>query len=112
MENALDWLAFLSDGNFQPPGPGRRHAISLDDLPSAGGESLHSSSSIPRVRSLPRSSRAGRSIAPRTIIRTSWAKNLRYPYIVFDDLPKIANLKRLFPELYRSDPMLVGVVRS
>jgi hypothetical protein len=25
------------------------------------------------------------------------AKNLGYPYMVFDDLTKIANLKRLFP---------------
>ena len=36
------------------------------------------------------------------------AKNPGYPYIVFNDLPKIANLKRLFPALYRPDPVLVG----
>ncbi len=35
-------------------------------------------------------------------------QNPTYPYIVFNDLPKIANLKRLFPELYRPDPVLVG----
>jgi peptide-methionine (S)-S-oxide reductase len=29
------------------------------------------------------------------------------PYIVFNDLPKIANLKRLFPDRYREDPVLV-----
>jgi peptide-methionine (S)-S-oxide reductase len=40
------------------------------------------------------------------------AKNPSYPYIVFNDLPKIANLKRLFPALYRPDPVLVGVARS
>ena len=40
------------------------------------------------------------------------AKNPGYPYIVFNDLPKIANLKRLFPALYRNDPVLVGVGRS
>jgi peptide-methionine (S)-S-oxide reductase len=40
------------------------------------------------------------------------AKNPGYPYIVFNDLPKIANLKRLFPALYRPDPVLVGVARS
>jgi peptide-methionine (S)-S-oxide reductase len=39
-------------------------------------------------------------------------RNPSYPYIVFNDLPKIANLKRLFPALYRSDPVLVGVGRS
>jgi peptide-methionine (S)-S-oxide reductase len=30
------------------------------------------------------------------------------PYIVYNDLPKIENLKRLFPELYRAAPKLVG----
>ena len=28
------------------------------------------------------------------------------PYIVTNDLPKIVNLKRLFPDLYRDDPVL------
>ena len=30
------------------------------------------------------------------------------PYIVFNDLPKIAELKRVFPNLYRPTPVLVG----
>jgi peptide-methionine (S)-S-oxide reductase len=30
-----------------------------------------------------------------------------YPYIVFNDLPKVENLKRVFPKLYRDDPVLV-----
>ena len=36
------------------------------------------------------------------------------PYIVYNDLPKVANLKRLFPALYRADPVLVaaGVLRG
>jgi peptide-methionine (S)-S-oxide reductase len=40
------------------------------------------------------------------------AKNPGYPYIVYNDLPKIANLKRLFPALYRPDPVLVSASRS
>jgi peptide-methionine (S)-S-oxide reductase len=36
------------------------------------------------------------------------AKNPTYPYIVYNDLPKIENLKRLLPDLYRPDPVLVG----
>jgi peptide-methionine (S)-S-oxide reductase len=32
-------------------------------------------------------------------------------YIVINDLPKIDNLKRLFPELYRADPVLVSSAR-
>jgi peptide-methionine (S)-S-oxide reductase len=39
-------------------------------------------------------------------------RNPSYPYIVFNDAPKLANLKRLFPALYRPDPVLVGVGRS
>ena len=34
--------------------------------------------------------------------------NPRYPYIVINDLPKIDNLKRLFPAVYQSAPVLVG----
>lgn len=30
------------------------------------------------------------------------------PYIVFHDLPKIASLKRLMPDVYRDKPVLVG----
>ena len=32
--------------------------------------------------------------------------NPRHPYIVFNDLPKVSNLKRLFPDRYRSEPVL------
>jgi peptide-methionine (S)-S-oxide reductase len=35
--------------------------------------------------------------------------NPTYPYIVYNDLPKIENLKRLFPKDYRDDPVLVKV---
>jgi peptide-methionine (S)-S-oxide reductase len=34
--------------------------------------------------------------------------NPNQPYIVFNDLPKIANLKRLFPDAYRVEPVLVA----
>jgi peptide-methionine (S)-S-oxide reductase len=30
------------------------------------------------------------------------------PYIVYNDLPKIRDLKRLFPDVYRADPVLVA----
>ena len=35
-------------------------------------------------------------------------RNPTYPYIVFNDLPKVADLKRLFPEAYRTTPVLVS----
>jgi len=40
------------------------------------------------------------------------ALNPSYPYIVFNDLPKVENLKRLFPEVYRATPVLVKDGRS
>ena len=38
--------------------------------------------------------------------------NPRYPYIVINDLPKIANLKRLFPEQYREKPVMTTASAS
>lgn len=34
--------------------------------------------------------------------------NPTYPYIVVNDLPKVEALKRIFPELYRPEPVLVA----
>jgi peptide-methionine (S)-S-oxide reductase len=34
--------------------------------------------------------------------------NPTYPYIVFNDLPKIENLKRVFPGKYRGQPVMVS----
>jgi peptide-methionine (S)-S-oxide reductase len=39
------------------------------------------------------------------------ARNPRHPYIVYNDLPKIEHLKRLFPGLYRATPVLVSPTR-
>jgi peptide-methionine (S)-S-oxide reductase len=38
--------------------------------------------------------------------------NRTYPYIVYNDLPKIRALERLFPDLYRATPVLVSATRS
>src|SRR5262245_37993626 len=35
-------------------------------------------------------------------------RNPSYPYIVYNDLPKIADLERLLPEVYRASPLLVS----
>ena len=35
-------------------------------------------------------------------------RNPDHPYIVINDLPKVENLKRLFPSAYRAEPALVG----
>mgnify|MGYP001584835867 CR=1 FL=1 len=36
--------------------------------------------------------------------------NPTYPYIVYNDMPKIENLKRLFPADFRAEPVLVAKV--
>jgi peptide-methionine (S)-S-oxide reductase len=38
--------------------------------------------------------------------------NPTYPYIVYNDLPKVANLKQLFPGLYSDKPVLVSEAKS
>jgi peptide-methionine (S)-S-oxide reductase len=38
-------------------------------------------------------------------------RNPHNPYIVFNDLPKLAELKRVFPDRYRPAPVLVGGTR-
>lgn len=40
------------------------------------------------------------------------ARNPSNPYIVINDLPKIEALKRLYPDRYRADPVLVAAGRS
>jgi peptide-methionine (S)-S-oxide reductase len=39
-------------------------------------------------------------------------RNPTSPYIAFNDLPKIDDLKRFFPDLYRAAPVLVAAVHS
>jgi len=39
-------------------------------------------------------------------------RNPTSPYIAYNDLPKIANLKQLYPQLYRADPVLVSAMAS
>ena len=38
-------------------------------------------------------------------------RNPSHPYIVYNDLPKIENLKRLLPDLFRATPVLVSRTR-
>jgi peptide-methionine (S)-S-oxide reductase len=39
-------------------------------------------------------------------------RNPTYPYIAINDLPKIDDLKRVLPEVYRASPVLVAAVQS
>jgi peptide-methionine (S)-S-oxide reductase len=38
-------------------------------------------------------------------------RNPNYPYIVFHDAPKVAELKRIFADFYRADPVLVSTAK-
>ena len=51
---------------------------------------------------------AGRTFYPAEGYHQNYLTlNPNQPYIVYNDLPKIANLERMFPARYRADPMLV-----
>jgi len=55
---------------------------------------------------------AGRAFYPAEAYHQDYLT--RHPtnsYIVYNDLPKIGELQRLFPELYRADPVLVAARR-
>jgi peptide-methionine (S)-S-oxide reductase len=39
-------------------------------------------------------------------------KHPYHPYIVYNDLPKIDDLKRLFPDAYRADPVLAAAAKA
>jgi peptide-methionine (S)-S-oxide reductase len=39
-------------------------------------------------------------------------RNPTYPYIVYNDLPKVVDLKKMYPDLYRPDPVLVSKQRK
>ena len=101
----------------QPPGAGHRHAISLGDLSDErrAGEDrqgLHRPAR-PGAR-LRRADRhhdrtrpgllSGRGLSPGF----PDAASRPIPISSINDLPKIANLKRIFPDLYREDPALVS----
>jgi peptide-methionine (S)-S-oxide reductase len=50
----------------------------------------------------------GRSFYPAEAYHQNYlALNPDYPYIAINDMPKVENLKREFPQLYRTDPVLV-----
>jgi peptide-methionine (S)-S-oxide reductase len=50
----------------------------------------------------------GRSFFPAEAYHQDFlTRNPAYPYIVINDLPKIEALKRLFPDVYRVEPVLV-----
>ena len=52
---------------------------------------------------------SGRSFYPAEDYHQDFlTRNPRYPYIVINDLPKIENLKQLFPNMYRATPVLVA----
>ncbi len=56
---------------------------------------------------------AGRSFFPAEAYHQDFlTRNPGYPYIVINDLPKVGNLKRLYPDWYRADPVLVGAQGS
>jgi peptide-methionine (S)-S-oxide reductase len=56
--------------------------------------------------SSPKSSPTRPSIQPIAYHQDFLVQHPNHPYIVVNDLPKIGELKRLFPDLYRPDPLV------
>ena len=55
----------------------------------------------------------GRSFYPAENYHQNFlALNPTYPYIVINDLPKVENLKRLYPQSYSDTPVLVAVAKA
>jgi peptide-methionine (S)-S-oxide reductase len=55
---------------------------------------------------------SGRQFFPAEAYHQNYlTMNPDQPYIVINDLPKLANLKRLFPQFYRVAPVLVAAAR-
>ena len=55
---------------------------------------------------------AGRAFYPAEAYHQDFlTRNPTYPYIVFNDLPKVREVQRLFPDVYRDDPVLVRASR-
>ena len=51
----------------------------------------------------------GRSFYPAEAYHQDFlTRHPRHPYIVINDLPKIQELKKIFPDLYRASPVMVG----
>ena len=99
----------------QSPGAGRRDAVPVDDLPDRhqagrGGEGLHRPvERRPCLRRPDRhDDRAGSPFYPAEDYHQDYLTlHPDQPYIAINDLPKIAELKRLFPARYRETPVLV-----
>ena len=98
-------------------GPDVGTAVPLDDFPAGrragkGRGRLHRPAR--RGRSLSTTPIAttiepGRAFYPAEDYHQDYLTlNPTQPYIVYNDLPKIENLKRLFPAVYRDDPVLVS----
>jgi peptide-methionine (S)-S-oxide reductase len=55
----------------------------------------------------------GRSFYPAEAYHQDFlTRNPTYAYIAINDMPKIENLKRLFPDLYRAEPVLVAATHA
>ena len=69
---------------------------------------LDKAHAVPMRRSSPGSSRPRPSIPAEAYHQDFLTLNPTYPYIVINDLPKVENFKRAYPDIYRPDPVLVA----
>jgi peptide-methionine (S)-S-oxide reductase len=100
----------------RPAGTRQGHAVSLDDLPDQSAPGRDRQGPYRPARRGARVQRrhrhhgragpvilSGRGVSPDYLTRHPGS-----PYIAAYDLPKLEELRRIFPELYRADPILVA----
>jgi peptide-methionine (S)-S-oxide reductase len=66
----------------------------------------------PRPRKPPVPQEADCPFYPAEAYHQDFMEHPSYPYIVIHDAQKLADLERIFPDVYRSDPVLVSAKRS
>ena len=104
----------------QPPGPGHRHAVSLGDLhrqrrAEECREGLHRPAQ--RRQGLQEAdrdqSRPLQAFYPAEAYHQDYLTlHPNQPYIVFNDMPKVENLKKIFAENYIEKPTLVSNAKA
>ena len=102
----------------QPPGPGHRPAIPLGDFPADEAQQKIAQAYIAQLdkakafkradRDQDRHDEGARSIRPRIITRTTRPSIPTSPTSLFNDAPKVENLKKTFPDVCRDQPVTVA----
>ena len=104
--------------NRQGPDTGTQYRSTIfpqtpEQAQNRGGlyRSARKRSRLPGRRSRRRLNPASTFYAAEDYHQNFLTLNPTYPYIAINDMPKVENLKKLFPENYRAEPVLVATAK-